>query len=117
MASPARYLLLAHYGGEWRPLAIETDGEIVGHVMWAADTDGSVWLGGLLVDRSAQGKGIGRAAVEAFIDRFTADGRAHIALSYEPENAAARSLYRSLGFVETGEIEGSEIVARYRRGL
>ncbi len=32
-------------------------------------------------------------------------------LSYEPENETARELYRSLGFVENGEMDGDEIVA------
>ena len=34
------------------------------------------------------------------------------ALSYQPENTAARALYASLGFVETGEQEDDEVVAR-----
>lgn len=115
VAPVARYLVLAHYGGEWHPLGIEVDGRIVGHIMWAVDEeDDSVWLGGLVIDQAAQGRGIGRAAVEGLIERFTSRGRGHIALSYEPTNTVARSLYRSLGFVETGEMEGDEIVARYR---
>ncbi len=37
-----------------------------------------------------------------------------IALSVSPDNAAARALYASLGFVETGEVEddGAELVLR-----
>lgn len=117
VAPVARYLCLAHYGGEWRPLAIETNGSIVGHVMWAIDeADGSVWLGGLVIDAAAQGRGIGRGAVMAFLDRFTEQGHTNAALSYSPENTAARRLYADLGFVETGEMEDDEIVARYRRG-
>jgi diamine N-acetyltransferase len=34
------------------------------------------------------------------------------ALSYSPQNTVARALYQSLGFVETGEIEDGELVAR-----
>lgn len=114
VAPVANYLVLCHYGGEWSPLAIEVDGSVVGHVMWAVDEDdGSTWMGGLIVDAESQGRGIGRMAVEAFIDRFTSDGHTNLALSYEPENAVARDLYASLGFVETGETEGSEVVARH----
>ena len=36
-----------------------------------------------------------------------------MALSYSPENTAARELYASLGFVETGEQEDDEVVARW----
>lgn len=111
------YLTLCHYGGVWHPLAVEVDGSIVGHVMWAVDEDdGSTWLGGLVIDAASQGRGIGRATVAAFLDRFTEDGRANVALSYLPDNIAARNLYADMGFEETGEMEGEELVARYRRG-
>jgi diamine N-acetyltransferase len=116
VAPVTRYLCLAHYGGEWHPLAIEVDGSIVGHVMWAVDEeDGSTWLGGLVIDAAHQGRGIGRATMEAALDRFTQNGTTNVALSYSPENVVARHLYRSMGFVETGEMEDDEIVARYRR--
>ena len=116
VAPVTRYLCLAHYGGEWHPLAIEADGTIVGHVMWAVDEeDGSTWLGGLVIDAANQGRGIGRATVEVFLERFTVEGETNVALSYSPENDVALGLYRSIGFVETGEMEDDEIVARYRR--
>jgi len=115
VAPVTRYLCLAHYGGEWHPLAIEADGTIVGHVMWAVDEeDGSTWLGGLVVDAAHQGRGIGRATVKVFLGRFTVEGATNVALSYSPENEVARNLYLTSGFVETGEMEGDEIVARYQ---
>ena len=115
VAPITRYLCLAHYGGEWHPLAIEADSTIVGHVMWAVDpVDDSTWLGGLVIDAAHQGRGIGRAAVKAFLDRFANDGLVNAALSYEPENTAARRLYLDIGFEETGETEDDELVARYR---
>lgn len=116
VATPAYYLCLAQFGDDWNSLAIETDGAIVGHVMWAIDrAEDSTWLGGLVIDRRWQGNGLGRAAVQAFIDRFGGPASCHVALSYSPENSVARHLYQSLGFVETGEMEDGEIVARYRR--
>ena len=116
VATTTYYLCLAQFGADWHSLAVAADGAIVGHVMWAVDeTDGSVWLGGLVIDAAAQGRGIGRAAVAAFIEKFTEDGRVDIALSYLPDNTAARKLYADLGFVETGEMEAGEIVARLRR--
>jgi diamine N-acetyltransferase len=116
VAPVARYLCLAHYGGEWHPRAIEADGSIVGHLMWAVDdADDSVWLGGLIIDASEQGRGIGRGAVVAFLDRFTQNGHTNVALSYSPENTVARRLYADIGFVETGETVDDEIVARHRR--
>lgn len=116
VAPVAYYLCLCHYGGEWHPLAIEADASIVGHVMWAIDEkEDSVWLGGLVIDGSAQGRGYGRAAVIAFLDRFTEGGKVNAALSYSPENTVARRLYDRIGFEETGEFEDDEIVARYQR--
>ena len=35
-------------------------------------------------------------------------------LSYEPENEIARQLYRSFGFVETGDMDGEELIAVLR---
>jgi diamine N-acetyltransferase len=111
------YLCLAHFDGVWNPLAIEVDRTIVGHVMWAFDeAEGSTWLGGLVIDAAHQQRGIGRAVVEAFLDRFTDEGRTNVGLSYSPRNEVARRLYRDIGFVETGEVEDGEIVARYQRG-
>ena len=59
-----------------------------------------------------QGRGLGRSAVEAALDHLRAQGCASAALSYLPDNGRARKLYASLGFVETGEMEDDELVAR-----
>lgn len=115
VAPTTYYLCLAHYGADWNPLAITEHGQIVGHVMWAIDEeDSSVWLGGLVVDSGAQGRGIGRSATVAFLDRFASDGVINAALSYSPDNDSARRIYRSVGFEETGESEDDEVVARIR---
>ena len=112
VAEPAYYLALCHYSPVgWRPLAITTaDGGVIGFLMWAVDPeDGAAWLGGITVDAAHQGRGYGRAAVSAALAEIDAPG---FALSYQPDNTAARALYASLGFVETGEQEDDEVVAR-----
>ena len=110
----ARYLCLCHYGDVWHPLAVCAGDEVVGFVMWAVDpSDQSGWIGGLVIDRARQRKGYGRAAVEALTRRLLETGGCSTcALSYSPANTVARDLYASLGFVETGEQEGDELVAR-----
>ncbi len=109
------YMCLANYGDDWNSLAVVEGDTVVGHVMWAVDHDeGSVWMGGLVIDAEHQSRGIGRAAVEAFLNRFATGLSPHVALSYSPDNDRARRLYMRLGFRETGEIEDDEIVARYR---
>ena len=109
------YLCLCTYGDTWQPLAVERDGMVVGFCMYGMDDDGSAWIGGLLVDQPRQRTGVARAAVSALIDRCAGEpGCPGMALSYAPDNAGARALYRSVGFVETGETEddGAEVVAR-----
>lgn len=114
VADPAYYLALCAYGGTWRPLAIAAAERVVGFMMWAIDSaDGSCWLGGILIDQSVQGQGFGREAVQSAIRKLARDqDPPSFALSYHPENSVARKLYLSLGFIESGEMEGDEIVAR-----
>lgn len=120
VADSVYYLCLSAYGGLWRSYAVQAEnGEVVGHVMWAVDTeDDSHWIGGLVVDARHQGHGFGRATVEALLTLWESEpklsGTAYCeaALSVSPDNAAALALYRSLGFTETGEVEDDEIVLR-----
>lgn len=116
VAAPLHYLALCAYGGVWNALAATVDGEVVGFLMWGLDdADDSVWLGGIVVDAAHQGRGIGRAMVRAALDRLTPRvGPAGFALSYQPANVRAAGLYRSLGFVETGEVDDDEVIARLR---
>ncbi len=55
----------------------------------------------------------GPAGSGAAIERRTLQGgHRRFALSYQPSNHAARRTYAALGFVETGEREDDEVVAR-----
>lgn len=114
VAPVSRYLCLCHYGGLWRPLAIVSGGAVVGFVMWAVDPDDhSGWIGGLVIGRQHQRRGHARAAVAALLERLRREQSCpSAALSYSPDNLAARALYASLGFTETGEREDDELVAR-----
>jgi diamine N-acetyltransferase len=116
VAPVAYYLALCAYGGTpWRPLAVRVDEEIVGFVMWGIDPeDESSWIGGLVIDRRHQRRGYGRAVVTQLLERAVSDGRREAALTYLPDNTVARSLYARMGFVETGELDGDEVVARKR---
>ena len=112
------YLCLCAYGDTWRPLAILRDGAVVGFCMEGIDDDGSRWVGGLVIGGPFQRQGIARQALLQLIERCDADPDCPgLALSYRPENTAARSLYAGLGLRETGETEdgGAEVVARRPR--
>lgn len=71
----------------------------------------------LMIDRHYQKKGYGREAIRLaleFIKTFPCGKAEFCWLSYEPENEAARQLYHSFGFRETGEMDGNEIIAVLR---
>ena len=68
----------------------------------------------LMIDKSYQNRGFGREAVQLaldFIKTFPCGEAEYCWLSYEPENEAARQLYRSYGFKETGDMDGEELIA------
>ena len=90
--------------------------EMVGFVMYGWDEEeGCHCLARLMVDKNQQGKGYGRAATEAVIERLRAEpGCRQVALSVNPSNTNAQALYESLGFVKTGEVSHGEEVMRLR---
>lgn len=115
IADPNHYLAVCCYT-DWNPLAIRLDERIIGFLMWAVDgEDGSCWLGGIFLDAAFQGQGLGKRSVtEAIAMLRERTGATEFALSYQPSNAVAKSLYASLGFLETGEVEEDEVAARMR---
>jgi diamine N-acetyltransferase len=114
VAPVPHYLALCERpGSPWEPLAVVAFDRVVGFVMKGVDpTDESFWIGGLMIAAEEQGQGYGRAAVEALVAQATAARHRSVALSYQPGNTSARALYLSAGFVETGETEDDEVVAR-----
>ena len=69
----------------------------------------------------AQGRGVGRALVEACIGRARAEGRSAIAILTRPSMRAAHNLYETLGFerdkAADWEFEPGEWLWGYRLGL
>lgn len=102
------------------------DGDVpVGFLMIGYDTD-DYWedapeiaynnynLWRLMIDKKYQHSGYGRGAVKLALDfiRTRPCGEAEYCwLSYEPDNAAAKKLYHSFGFTETGDMDGGELIA------
>lgn len=71
----------------------------------------------LMIDKAYQRRGYGKEAVQLaldFIKSFPCGKAEYCWLSYEPENEAARQLYRSFGFSETGDTDGEELIAVLR---
>lgn len=72
----------------------------------------NIWR--LMIDKKFQGKGFGKEAMDLaleFINAFPCGTAKYCWLSYESDNDVARQLYKSVGFVETEEKDGEEIVA------
>ena len=72
----------------------------------------NIWR--LMIDKKFQGKGFGKKAMNLaleFVNTFPCGTARYCWLSYESENDLARQLYKSVGFVETSEKDGEEIVA------
>jgi len=72
-----------------------------------------------MIDKKYQGQGFGRqgmAKVLEYIRTFPHGKAVAVHLSYSPKNDSARKLYKSLGFIETGEFtdddEDAEVVAK-----
>ena len=58
-----------------------------------------------------KGKGYGRAAVQKALEFLRESGLFDkVQINYVEENQGAKHLYRSLGFQETGAMEGNEVV-------
>lgn len=107
------------------PFGIYDDDTPVGFLMIGYDVDdywedapeiarGNYNLWRLMIDKTYQGKGCGKDAVKLalnFIETFPCGAAEYCWLSYEPENEAARNLYSSFGFAETGEMDGEEVIA------
>lgn len=99
----------------YNTFAVYAGDEMVGFVMFGWDEDDQqFFLGRLMIDEKHQGKGFGKAATLEVIERLkeNPDCKA-IYLSFVPENTSAEKLYERVGFVRTGELNGSEIVMRF----
>ena len=96
------------------PLGVYAGDELVGFAMYGQHPDtGAWWVIRLMIDREHQGKGYGRAAMEAVIAHDGRPGRLRGDRDQlRPANAVAAGLYASLGFRPTGEIEDGEPLLR-----
>jgi diamine N-acetyltransferase len=68
----------------------------------------------LMIDKAYQNRGYGKESVKLaleFIKSMPCGKADYCWLSYEPDNEAARQLYHSFGFEESGETDGEELIA------
>ena len=67
--------------------------------VWTGTDD--CWLEDLFVEEAARGTGVGRALVDAALERARARGCTRVELDVDEGNAAARSLYEAAGFASS----------------
>ena len=99
-----------------KPLAVYHEDEMVGFVMYGFDEDEKhFYLGRLMIDEKHQGKGYGKTATLAVIERMKQiEDCREIYLSFVPENTGAEKLYISVGFERTGKIsEDGEVIMKF----
>jgi diamine N-acetyltransferase len=114
VASNAESLDEADHDPAARPRAVVAGGRIVGFLMYELFDGGrAANIYRFMIDRAAQGRGVGRAALDRLLAEIAAlPGVATIEICYVPQNVGARRLYAAAGFVEVGVDEDGEIIAR-----
>ena len=81
--------------------------------VWTGSED--CWLEDLFVEEQARGTGLGRALVQAALERARERGCARVELDVNEANPAALALYESLGFESWSEPPGGRNVLMRRR--
>jgi diamine N-acetyltransferase len=82
---------------------------------WGDDKPDMWGIARFMIGEQYQGKGYGKAAMREIIRLIKEQDpqTKGITLSYVPANDVARNLYARVGFRETGENWGDEIIAQY----
>ncbi len=114
VASNLHSLAEAYAFPAFEPRAVYVDGTMVGFLMYGfGDQSQKWWIIRLMIDHTQQGQGYGRAAMRAAIELLRQQPNCdEIMISYDPRNEAARRLYASVGFQETGDMIHGEVIAR-----
>lgn len=112
VASNAVSIAQAYFDREAWFRAIYADDVPVGFVLLKDHADeGWTYVWRLMIDAGQQRKGYGLAAMKLIIERARAiPGVERIVLSHGEFAGHAGPFYRRLGFVETGERDGPEVV-------
>lgn len=98
--------------------AIEADGELVGFVMVALQTEHhpEPYLWRLLVDRMHQRRGIGAMALALVANEMRSRGARTLLVSWGEGKGSPRPFYLKHGFDPTGRIDDGETEARLQLG-
>ena len=93
----------------WRPVGIYDGSTLIGFAMYGyfpEPAPGQLWLDRLLIDKKYQGKGDGKQAVLALLDKLRTEyQRDTVYLSVYENNPHAIQLYQQIGFHFNGEYD------------
>jgi GNAT superfamily N-acetyltransferase len=90
-------------------LVAEEDGQAVGIVYANLTSPGFGFVFGLYVEPASRRRGVATALMREVASAIGEDGREHVVLSVDTENAAARALYARLGFVDAARTLRSDV--------
>ncbi len=98
------------------PRAVVAGERVVGFLMYdASQGDREALIYRFMIDRREQGRGLGRAALDALLEEIRALRHVRdVLVCYMPENEGARRLYHAAGFRDEGPDEDGEMIARLR---
>ena len=114
VSHPIRSLAQAYvYRNQCQPFGIYQDEEMVGYVMVIYDYDVpeyDIWH--MMIDGAQQGKGYGKEALKRVLEYIATKpfGESNrVVLTCNKQNIPGLTLYQSLGFEATGNVDGDEI--------
>ena len=90
-------------------LVAEDSGESVGCVYAATRSDHFGFVFGLYVRPCARRRGVARSLMRAVAEVLRDEGKQYVVLSVDMPNAAARSFYDDLGFIDAARTLRAEI--------
>jgi diamine N-acetyltransferase len=103
------------FDADAQPRAVYAGRRLVGFLMYDVGGRGRRRIATIyrfMIDKRHQGRGYGRAALEAAITEIKRRGDvAKVVVLYLPDNHGAGKLYESLGFRDAGEDEDGERIA------
>ena len=117
VSHPIRSLAQAYvYYNQCTPFGIYSNDTIVGYVMVIYDYDEETYnIWHMMIDEKYQNNGYGTRALELCIDYIKSKpfGKSNdIILTCNIENYNAIHIYKKLGFKDTGDIDGDEIIMK-----
>lgn len=93
------------YVDDFELRAIYSEEVLVGFLVFCTnpDKDDNYWIPAIMIDEKHQGKGYGKAALEALIQFMSISHGIRIMIGHRPDNHIAGKLYESLGFEKVSE--------------